>query len=73
MAILMTGIDHNLADLDMRSRFSFTRKMAEDAFAWLMERYPLDGCAILSTCNRMELWVSAEDASLSPLTMLCGF
>ena len=73
MPILMAGIDHNKADLDVRSRFAFTRKMMEDAFTWLKQHYPVDGCIIISTCNRMEIWLSTADAGLSPVDMLCAF
>ena len=73
MPILMAGIDHNRADLDVRSRFSFTRKMMEDAFIWLKRHDPIDGCIILSTCNRMEIWLSTGDEGLSPTEALCAF
>ena len=72
MAISMAGIDHTRAELDIRSRFSFTKKMMEDAFGWLKKNYPIGGCVILSTCNRMELWLDGEDA-VSPLEALCRF
>ena len=73
MPILMAGIDHNRADLDVRSRFSFTKKMMEDAFSWLKRRYPVSGCVIISTCNRMEIWLNTEDEALSPTKALCAF
>jgi len=73
MPILMAGIDHNRADLDVRSRFSFTKKMMEDAFIWLKRHHPVDGCIILSTCNRMEIWLSTGDEGLSPTKVLCAF
>lgn len=73
MPIVMAGIDHNRADLDVRSRFSFTRKMIEDAFTWLKRHYAVDGSVIISTCNRMEIWLSTGDESLSPVAVLCRF
>ena len=73
MPIVMAGIDHNRADLDVRSRFSFTRKMMEDAFTWLKRHYAVDGSVIISTCNRMEIWLSTGDESLSPVAALCRF
>ena len=73
MAISMAGIDHNRADLDVRSRFSFTKRMMEDAFAWLKKRYPIEGCVLLSTCNRMELWLDGGEGCPSPLEALCAF
>lgn len=73
MPIVMAGIDHNRADLDVRSRFSFTRKMMEDAFTWLKRHCAVDGSVIVSTCNRMEIWLSTVDENLSPVAALCRF
>lgn len=73
MPIVMAGIDHNRADLDIRSRFSFTRMMMEDAFTWLKRHFAVDGSVIISTCNRMEIWLSTGDGSLSPAGALCRF
>ena len=73
MPIVMAGIDHNRADLDIRSRFSFTRMMMEDAFTWLKRHFAVDGSVIISTCNRMEVWLSTGDGSLSPAQALCRF
>lgn len=72
MRIRMIGIDHTKANVDVRARFSFTKKNAAAA----MERWKalpgIRGCVILSTCNRMELWVSTEDAwDGSLLELLC--
>ena len=74
MGIIMTGIDHTRAGVDIRSVFSFTKKKLGEAYAEFRKVPGLSGCVILSTCNRMELWMSAEDgAELSPLELLCGF
>lgn len=67
----MVGIDHNKASIEYRELFSFTKHGAADAMRALMERYPIDGCVILSTCNRTELWISTG-AHLSPYKMLCA-
>ena len=73
MPIVMAGIDHKRADLDVRSCFSFTKKMMEDAFTWLKRQYAVDGSVIISTCNRMEIWLSTGDEGLSPVEALCRF
>lgn len=61
MSICMIGIDHNKANVDIRALFSFTKKNAAAA----MERWKkipgIDGCVVISTCNRMELWASIQD------------
>lgn len=61
MSICMIGIDHNKANVDIRALFSFTKKNAAAA----MERWKripgIDGCVVISTCNRMELWASIQE------------
>jgi len=68
--INMVGIDHNKASIEYRELFSLTKAGAVDAMRILKERYPINGCVILSTCNRTELWISSE-SNLSPYRMLC--
>lgn len=74
MSVWMVGIDHKGADLDVRSVFSFTKKKMDKAYAFFKEISGINGSAIISTCNRMEWWISAtEDANFSPVKILCGF
>ena len=74
MAIIMAGIDHNRAALDVRSVFSFTNKKTEQAYAHFREDPEISGCVIISTCNRMEFWLSAaDDAELDPAALLCSW
>lgn len=61
MSISMIGIDHNMAPVDIRALFAFTKKNAGEAMEQLKEKEGIAGCVILSTCNRMELWVSGEE------------
>lgn len=72
MSIRMLGIDHNLAPVDIRAVFSFTKKNAVAAMKLLKKEAKVEGCIILSTCNRMELWVSVpEEWEGSLLEELC--
>ena len=74
MSVMMIGVDHNRADLDVRGVFSFTRKMMEEAYARVREIPAVSGSVILSTCNRMEWWLSVpHERELQPLELLCGF
>lgn len=74
MPVLMVGIDHNQANLDIRSMFSFTKKRIEDAYSWFRELPGLNGSVIISTCNRTEWWISAADsAGFSPPRELCTY
>lgn len=72
MGIQMIGIDHSVAEIDIRMIFSFTKKSMEDALKRLKDMEGIDGCVILSTCNRMELWISAEEHFTQDLVdLLC--
>ena len=61
MGISMIGIDYNRASVDIRAGFSFTKKNAAEAMERLKREQGVLGCIILSTCNRMEIWASAQE------------
>ena len=61
MNISMIGIDHNMAPVDIRALFSFTKKNAGMAMEALKKQDGIYGCIILSTCNRLEIWASLDD------------
>lgn len=68
----MIGIDHSKASVDIRAKFSFTKKRAIEAMKKLKEEHGILGCIILSTCNRMEVWVSTQDdKEISLYEFLC--
>lgn len=54
----MTGIEHNTAGVKIREQFSFTNAQAQRAMEYIKSLPGIRGCVLLSTCNRMELWVS---------------
>ncbi len=72
MSISMIGVDHSMAPLDIRALFAFSKKNAGEAMVKLKEEAGVKGCIILSTCNRLEIWVSMdEDAKISLYDCLC--
>ena len=72
MSIQMIGIDHSRAEIDKRTIFSFTKKKCAEALEIIKKQTGISGCVLLSTCNRMELWVSCgEGFSGSLVDMLC--
>lgn len=72
MSISMIGIDHSKASVDIRAKFSFTKKRAIEAMKKLKEEHGILGCIILSTCNRMEVWISTQDdKEISLYEFLC--
>jgi glutamyl-tRNA reductase len=74
VSIRMLGIDHNKASLQEREVFSFTKKLAAEVLLDLKKIDGIKGCVIISTCNRMELWVSCfEEFDGSIYDFLCRF
>ena len=72
MAIQMIGIDHSVAAIDIRTVFSFTQKKTVEALEIIKQEKGICGCVLLSTCNRMELWVSTEEGCVIALyELLC--
>lgn len=59
MSLLVLGLDHRTAPLDLRERLSVERDQLSDALRQLSEYVPQ--AAILSTCNRTELYVYDPD------------
>ena len=70
MKIKMAGIDHSKASLGERELFTFTKTGAVEAMHGLKSGFNLEGCLLISTCNRTELWLSGEDLP-SPAKLLC--
>lgn len=61
MAFLALGINHKTASVDIRERVAFTPEQMVEALQQLCSRTPSSEAAILSTCNRSELYLHQED------------
>lgn len=59
--IQMIGIDHSTAGVKIREQFSFTASQAGRAMLEIKTQPDIRGCVLLSTCNRMELYVSMKE------------
>jgi glutamyl-tRNA reductase len=57
MKIRMVGCSHHNTPLEVREKFSFTDAQCEAALNLLKDRYPDCESVLLSTCNRVELYV----------------
>ncbi|GHU60101.1 hypothetical protein FACS1894171_0140 [Clostridia bacterium] len=58
--IIMAGVDHSTAELRDREVFSFAAGATVKVMSAIAGKYDLSGIVIISTCNRTELYVSAE-------------
>src|SRR3984957_6351195 len=64
MEIVLIGLNHKTASVDLRERLAFTPEQAREAAGQLRSRGILEESLVLSTCNRSELYgVPREDAS----------
>ena len=66
MKLQLVGCSHHASAVRVRERLAFTPQQAEDALARLRVRFPRTEAVLLSTCNRVELYVATEDAQLAP-------
>lgn len=67
MSLLALGLNHHSAPLDLRGRFAVPQERLASVLQGLREHLqghgaPQAGLALLSTCNRTELYLGAEDA-----------
>ncbi len=60
MQLYTFGINHQTAPLDVREQVAFNAEGMENALRDLVENGGAKEAAILSTCNRMELYCNAE-------------
>jgi glutamyl-tRNA reductase len=61
MSLLVVGLNHRTAPLDLRERLSFSHKRLESILPGLPRTLEASGLVLLSTCNRTEMYLSAED------------
>jgi glutamyl-tRNA reductase len=58
--LLLLGLNHTTAPLEVRERLAFTAEQQRRAIELLQERFPGVEVVLLSTCNRVELYVARE-------------
>lgn len=60
MQLFAFGINHNTAPLNVREQVTFPENTVEHALHDLVGRNPIKEAAIVSTCNRTEIYCSTE-------------
>ena len=74
MALVTLGINHRTAPVELRERIAFTPERMPEAFAELRVASGASEAAILSTCNRTELYLAGDDdCAPAVLRWLAGF
>jgi glutamyl-tRNA reductase len=54
----LIGISHKTAAVEIREKVALSDEEQKVAVKYLIEEYHADGCMVLSTCNRTEIYVS---------------
>ncbi|HEX3014852.1 MAG TPA: glutamyl-tRNA reductase [Desulfobacteria bacterium] len=61
MFILAVGLNHKTAPVEVREKISFPENCQGDALNKLISYPSIKGCAIVSTCNRTEVYAVSTD------------
>jgi len=72
MALLVLGINHRTASVETRERVAFPDREQASALSSALQLPGVVEIALLSTCNRTELYVSHEDVSVESLVEWWG-
>lgn len=73
MNIVLIGLSHKTAPIEMRERLAFDESRLGDALNSLVDQEVVDEGLIVSTCNRVELLASAPAGADRGLDRLTGF
>jgi len=72
MKLLVTGVSHKTAPVEVRERLAFAEGTLPAALHALVARQGILEAMVLSTCNRVEVSVTADDA-VDPAAAVCAF
>ena len=72
MPLFAIGINHNTASVDLREKVAFGPDKLTSALAQLREFEGVDGCVIVSTCNRTEMYCDLQQGVQDQLMVWLG-
>jgi len=70
MSLITLGINHKTAPVELRERVVFAPDKLTDALKKLAELHPVSEVAILSTCNRTELYCTLDNVDADTDTVI---
>lgn len=74
MHVLSLGLNHTTAPVDIRERAAVAAEHLDDALADIRQHSDIEEAAILSTCNRTEIYCHVPDQKIELVTdWMCGF
>jgi glutamyl-tRNA reductase len=69
MNLIIVGLSHKTASIDMRERLAFPEKKIKQALTDLLQLPGIKEGLILSTCNRVEVYAQVDDPSVAEQTI----
>jgi glutamyl-tRNA reductase len=66
MILRMVGCTHRATGIDLRQQLAFGSEQTSDALLRWQERFPSTELALLSTCNRVELYAARNGSEAAP-------
>lgn len=64
MFIVAVGLNHKTAPVEIREKVTFPERTLTSALERLKAKPGVEGCVILSTCNRTEIYVATTDVEI---------
>jgi len=64
MGIIVVGLSHKSAPIEVREKLNFPESTLPDALRKLMTYESMRECLIVSTCNRVEIYASVSDSAM---------
>lgn len=64
MFIVVIGLNHKTAPVEIREKLAFKTRDLPKLFQGLRFRPQIEGCTILSTCNRTEIYIATNDVEI---------
>lgn len=61
MFLVTVGLNHKTAPVEIREKLAFTENQLPEALQKLKDYAAIDGCVLLSTCNRTEIYAACTD------------
>lgn len=63
MPVFVLGLNHTTAPIEVRERLAYTEEGVTNALHSVQNACPIDGVAVVSTCNRTEFYFTGDDAT----------
>ena len=60
MSILLIGLSHRTAPVEVREQLAFSRDGVATALMLFRNQFPSAEAAIISTCNRVEILIASD-------------